>query len=401
MSFTLWQTLALAVLVLFLGRGLNSIVPFFRDFNIPEPVTGGFLASLVFGVLYAIFGLEITFYLDTRNSLLLVFYSTIGLSSQFSTLRAGGVPLVILLIAASIFLFVQNGVGVGVSELTGINPLYGVIGGSITLTGGHGTALAWATILENQFGLKNAAEVGAACATFGLILGGLVGGPVARKLIERHQLTPTCNEHITIGSRYGEEHEPIDSNGILRNLLMIASVIVGGTELTELFQSWGFFLPTYVTCLFLGLMLANSIPYLFKNMTEPADCKSLALISDISLGLFLAMSLMSMRLWELIDLALPMLIILVVQVAVLSAFGYFLLFKILGKTYDSAVMCAGYLGMALGATPNAIANMTAVTKHYGPSPKAFLVVPLVGAFFIDLTNSIVIQMFLSWIGNAA
>ena len=398
MAFTLWQTLVIAILVLFLGRGLNMAVPFFRNFNIPEPVTGGFLASLIFGLLYVVFGFEAIFFLDGRNNLLLVFYSTIGLSSQFSTLRAGGVPLIILLASASFFLLVQNSVGVGVAELTGIDPLYGVVGGSITLTGGHGTAFAWATILEGKFGLKNAAEVGAACATFGLILGGLVGGPVARKLIEKNVLKPSSNQHITIGSRFGEEHEPIDSHGVLRNLLMIAAVIVGGTELTKLFESWGFFLPTYVTCLFLGLILANTVPYIFKGMTSPADCKSLALISDISLGLFLSMSLMSMRLWELIDLALPMLLILALQVTVLVVFSYFLLFRLLGSDYDSAVMSSGYMGMALGATPNAIANMTAVTKHYGPSPKAFLVVPLVGAFFIDIVNSVVIQLFLNWVG---
>ncbi|CAM3535472.1 sodium/glutamate symporter [Parendozoicomonas haliclonae] len=398
MSFTLWQTLALAILVLFLGRGLNTVVPFFRDFNIPEPVTGGFLASLIFGAIYLIFGIEVDFYLDTRNSLLLVFYSTIGLSSQFSTLRAGGLPLIILLTAASLFLLVQNGVGVGVAELTGINPIYGVIGGSVTLSGGHGTAFAWAPIIAEQYGLKNAAEAGAACATFGLILGGLVGGPVARKLIARDGLKPNSSEHITIGSRYGEEHEPIDADGIFRNLLMIAVVITAGYELTEVFEEWGFFLPTYVTCLFLGIVLSNTVPYVFKGMTDPADCKSLALISDISLGLFLSMSLMSMQLWSLIDLALPILLILACQIVVLVVFSYFILFPVLGRDYDSAVMCSGYMGMALGATPNAIANMTAVTKHYGPSAKAFLVVPLVGAFFIDIANSLVIQMFLSWVG---
>ncbi len=397
MSFTLWQTLALAVLVLFLGRGLNTIVPFFRDFNIPEPVTGGFLASLVFGFVYIAFGVEITFYLDTRNSLLLVFYSTIGLSSRFSTLRAGGVPLLVLLTIASLFLMVQNGVGISVAKFMGISPIYGIVGGSVTLSGGHGTAFAWAPILVEQYGLSNAGEVGAACATFGLILGGLVGGPVARRLIERDGLKPRSSEHITIGSRYGEEHEPIDSDGILRNLLMIAVVITGGIELTKVFEYLDFFLPTYVTCLFLGILLSNSLPYFFKSMTKPADCKSLALISDISLGLFLAMSLMSMQLWSLIDLALPILLILVFQVLVLVLFCYLVLYPVLGRDYDSAVMCAGYMGMALGATPNAIANMTAVTKHYGPSAKAFLVVPLVGAFFIDIANSVVIQLFLRWV----
>ena len=397
MAFTSWQTLVLAILVLFLGRGLNRVVPLFREFNIPEPVTGGFLASLVFGLIYLIFDVEISFFMGDRDSLLLVFFTTIGLSSRFSTLKEGGISLLILLVVASIFLIVQNGVGVGVASLTGINPVLGVIGGSVSLSGGHGTAIAWAPIIAEKYGLANAAEAGAACATFGLILGGLVGGPVARYLIDRDKLQPSTSEHITVGARYGEEHEQIDAQAILKNLLMIAVSIAAGIEVREFLADIGLFLPTYVVCLFMGIILANTLPLAFRKMTDPSDCKSLALVSDLSLGLFLAMSLMSMQLWTLVDLALPILILLVAQVVVLVLLCYFLLYPLLGRDYDSAVMCSGYMGLALGATPNAIANMTAVTKHYGPSSKAFIVVPLVGAFFIDIVNAVVIQLFLGWV----
>ncbi len=397
MVFTSWQTLAVAIVVLFMGKGLNRTVPMFREFNIPEPVTGGFLASLVFGGIYFLFDVQVSFFLEERDSLLLVFFTTIGLSSRFAILKEGGASLLILLAVASLFLVIQNGLGVIVATTTDIHPAFGVIGGSISMSGGHGTAIAWAPVIEKQFGLQNAIEAGAACATFGLILGGLVGGPVARLLIARNNLTPASHEHITIGARYGEEHEQIDSESILKNLLMIAVAIAVGIEVTGLLADAGLFLPTYITCLFTGMLLANLLPHLFKEMTDPSDCRSLALLSELSLGLFLAMSLMSMQLWTLVELALPILGMLLAQVVVMVTFCYLLLFPMLGKNYDSAVMCAGYMGMALGATPNAIANMTAVTKHYGPSSKAFIVVPLVGAFFVDIVNAVVIQLFLGWI----
>ncbi|MCL6270230.1 sodium/glutamate symporter [Sansalvadorimonas sp. 2012CJ34-2] len=398
MALTFWQTLVLAILVLFLGRGLNRIVPVFREFNIPEPVSGGFLASLVFGLIYFVFDVQVSFYMAERDNFLLVFFTTIGLSSRFSTLKEGGSSLMVLLVIACTFLVIQNGVGVSLAYLCGINPVLGIIGGSITMSGGHGTAIAWAPVITDKYGLANAAEAGAACATFGLILGGLVGGPVARSLIARDKLKPLSSEHITVGARNGEEREQIDAPAVLTSLLMLAIAIAAGVELAAWVADIGFFLPTYATCLFIGVVLANGMPLIFKHMTKPADCKSLALISDLSLGLFLAISLMSMQLWTLVDLALPILVLLFAQVVVLVVFCYFLIYPLLGRDYDSAVMCSGYLGMALGATPNAIANMTAVTRHCGPSSKAFIVVPLVGVFFIDIANAVVIQLFLGWVG---
>ncbi|WP_062269880.1 sodium/glutamate symporter [Endozoicomonas arenosclerae] len=399
MLISSWETLIIAILVLFVGRFLNTRVAFFRHFNIPEPVTGGFLASLLFTAIFILTGLSIEFELTMRDNLMLVFFSTIGLSSRFSTLKEGGISLVILMVVASLFLFVQNGIGVTIANLTGVDPLIGVVGGSISLSGGHGTAIAWAPILAEQFNLPNATEIGAACATFGLILGGLAGGPLAQKLIEKYNLTPSGNEHITIGSRYGEEHELIDAEMMLETVLLFAIAIGAGLHVTVLLQKIGLFLPQYVTCLFTGILLTNVLPYFFKNMKCPSDSASLALVSDLSLGLFLSMSLMSMQLWTLVDLALPILLILISQVVVLALFTYWVIFRVLGKDYDAAVMSAGYMGMALGATPNAIANMTAVTKHFGPSGKAFIVVPLIGAFFIDITNAIVIQLFTGWYGG--
>lgn len=398
MTISSWETLIIAILVLFLGRFLNTHIPFFREFNIPEPVTGGFLASLVITAIYVISGLSIEFELTMRDNLMLIFFSTIGLASRFSTLKAGGISLVILLIVASLFLFVQNGVGVAVASLTGIDPIIGVVGGSISLSGGHGTAIAWAPILAEKYNLPNATEIGAACATFGLILGGLTGGPIAQKLIEKYKLSSKEDEHITIGQRYGEEHELIDAEMMLETVFLFALAIGTGLHVTVLLQKIGLFLPQYVTCLFTGILITNLLPLIKKDMKCPSDSSSLALVSDLSLGLFLSMSLMSMQLWTLVDLALPILLILAAQVIILGLFTYFVIFRLLGADYDAAVMSAGYVGMALGATPNAIANMTAVTKHFGPSGKAFIVVPLVGAFFIDISNAVIIQLFTGWFG---
>ena len=393
-----WETLIVAVLVLFLGRLINNKIHFFRQFNIPEPVTGGFLASLIFTFVYVFADLSIQFELTMRDNLMLIFFSTIGLSSRFSTLKEGGVGLVVLLLIASGFLMVQNGIGVSIASLTGVNPLIGVVGGSISMSGGHGTAIAWAPVLQNQFGLANATEIGAACATFGLILGGLVGGPVAQRLIEKHNLKSKTSEHITVGSRYGEEHEMVDAEVMLETVFWFALAIGLGLHMTAMFEELGLFLPTYVNCLFAGILLTNLGPMVSKRIQCPSDSASLALVSELSLGLFLSMSLMSMQLWTLLDLALPILLILTAQVIVLVLFSYFVIFRLMGADYDAAVMTSGYMGMALGATPNAIANMTAVTKQFGPSGKAFIVVPLVGAFFIDIANAIVIQLFTGWFG---
>ena len=396
MTISSWETLIIAILVLFLGRFLNTRIAFFRHFNIPEPVTGGFFASLLFTLIFISTGLSIEFELTMRDNLILIFFSTIGLSSRFSTLKEGGVALVILIVVASLFLFVQNGIGIAIAIITGVDPIIGVIGGSISLSGGHGTAIAWSPILAEQYGLLNATEIGAACATFGLILGGLAGGPMAQRLIEKYNLSPTGSQHITINNSYSEKHECINAEMMLETVLLFGIAIGVGLHVTTLLQQIGLFLPQYVTCLFTGVLLTNVLPLILKGMKCPSDSASLALISDLSLGLFLPMSLMSMQFWTLIDLALPIFLILAAQIIVLALFTYWVIFRVLGSDYDAAVISAGYMGMALGATPNAVANMTAVTKHFGPSGKAFIVVPLIGAFFIDITNAVVIQLFTSW-----
>jgi ESS family glutamate:Na+ symporter len=392
------QTIVLAILVLFLGKFLTSKIAFLRNYNIPEPVSGGLIGSIVFGLIYGIFDLQFDFALDVRDELLIVFFTTIGLSSRFSTLLKGGAQLAILLVLAVVYLAIQNGTGVLVAMLAGFDKLVGVIGGSVSLSGGHGTTIAWTPVFRDQYGIDFAGEIGIACATFGLILGGLLGGPLARFLIERHKLEPDSDAVQTVGIEHDHEMIPIDYDTMLRTTLVVFVAIGIGIHIDMGLDYLGVQLPTFVSCLFAGILVINLLPVLFPRLKvpKPEQSRPLALISDISLGLFLAISLMSLQLWTLADLGFAILLMLVAQVVVVMLWAGIVVFRAMGATYDAAVMSSGYVGLALGATPTAIANMTAVTKLYGPSPRAFIIVPLIGAFFIDLANAIVIQLYIAW-----
>ncbi len=390
------ETVIIAILVLFLGRYLNQKIAFFRHYSIPESVTGGVLASIVFSGIFLIFDLKVDFSLGQRDALLVVFFTCVGLSARFATLLQGGKALFILLIVAIVYLCIQNLTGIGSALATGLDIQTGVLGGSVSLSGGHGTAIAWAPTFSENFGITNAIEIGIACATFGLVLGGIAGGPLANYLIKRHNLTPNSKEQVSIGFAQDKD-EKITVSSAYSVLLVLCIAIGIGLYLHELSEYLGFKLPVFVPCLFGGILLTNTVPYLWKNIKWPTGTPTLALLSDFSLGLFLSMSLMSLQLWTLIDLAIPILFLLAAQVVVVIVFTVFVVFRVLGKSYDAAVMSAGYAGLALGATPTAIANMTAVTGKYGASPQAFIIIPLIGAFFIDIANAIVIQTFLNWL----
>ncbi len=392
------QTIIIAILVLFLGKYVTSKVAILREYNIPEPVSGGLIASIVFGVLYATLGLEFQFALELRDTLLIVFFTTIGLSSRFSTLVEGGIPLLILLAVAVAYLFLQNFTGLAVAGVTGLPSEIGIIGGSVSLSGGHGTTIAWAPRFVGEYGIANALEIGIACATFGLILGGVIGGPIAKFLVTRHDLTPSDDPALTVGVPHERDETPIDYQHML-NVILAISVSIGiGLAMNAVLVGWGLSLPTFVTCLFAGILVTNLTPLVLRRLHWPERSHSLALMADLSLGLFLSMSLMSLQLWTLAGLGGPILLLLFAQVAVVTLFVIFVVFRLMGGDYDAAVISAGYAGLALGATPTAIANMTAVTERFGASAKAFVVVPLVGAFFIDIANALIIQFLLDVVG---
>ncbi len=391
------QTLIIAILVLFIGKKLNKEISFLREYNIPEPVTGGVLASVVFGAYYFITHQEVIFSLGDRDLLLIVFFTCIGLSAKIRNLIEGGKALGILLVCAVAYLFVQNFTGIAVSKIMGLDSVIGLIGGSVSLSGGHGTTIAWSETFIRDYGITNASEIGIACATFGLIFGGMIGGPIAKFLIKRYKLQPSSQEEPSVGIKHETISLNVDYFGVLNSFLVIAIAMGLGISIDALVSSLGIKLPMFVSCLFAGIILNNTIPYIFKNIRWPTNTPSLALISDLSLGLFLAMSLMSLQLWTLAGLGGPILIILGFQVLVIVLFVIFIVFRVMGKDYDAAVMSAGYAGLGLGATPTAIANMTAVTKKFGASPKAFLVVPLIGAFFVDISNAFIIKFLLDLI----
>lgn len=394
MEFDSRQTVIIAIVVLLIGKMLKNKITFFEKYNIPEPVIGGILASIIFSSFYFVNDTVISFSLGQRDVLLVVFFTCVGLSAKLSTLMKGGKSLIILLVIAVIFLIFQNIVGISITHLTGLPEKVGVLGGSVSLSGGHGTAIAWAPIFVEKYGITNAVEIGIACATFGLVLGGISGGPIFNYLAKKHNLQANQAQSITVGHQQKEQTKiTVDT---AYNVLLAVCIAIGiGLSLHELSTELGFKLPVFVPCLFGGIILTNTIPYLWKSVPWSSGKPTLTLLSDFSLGLFLAMSLMSLQLWTLIELAVPILFLLVAQVLLAALFAIFIVFRALGKNYDAAVMAAGYVGLGLGATPTAVANMTAVTQKCGPSTQAFIVVPLIGAFFIDVANAIIIQFFLS------
>ncbi len=390
------QTIIMGILVLFLGKYLNRKIGFLRQFNIPEPVTGGIVGSVCFGIFYLLFDVSIMFSDHSRDILLVVFFTAIGLSTNFRSIIKGGRVLFLFAGLAVIFLFIQNVAGILMALLFGENPNTGVLAGSAALQGGHGNIVAWAPILATEYGVIGGMEIGMTMATFGLILGGILGGPVAKYLIQKHDLKPSENPEITIGKKQGETLA-IDYDSMLKVILMIAVSIGMGIHLNKLAAHLGFALPLFVTCMLSGVVLANLVPLVVPKMKCPTNSPTLAIVSDLSLGLFLAMAMMGLKFWGIGSQALFILVSLSVQVVLILLFSVLVLFRVLGRNYDSVVITAGYLGSALGATPTAMANMAAVTQRFGASPLAFIVIPIVAAFIAQASNSVVIQAVLNFI----
>ncbi|WP_336953887.1 MULTISPECIES: sodium/glutamate symporter [unclassified Acinetobacter] len=396
-------TLMLAVLVLYTGRILNKYIPFLTKYNIPEPVAGGLVGAIIFYIIHQFMGYTISINKPMQDTFMLMFFASIGLSANFVKLKEGGKPLVIFLIAISIFVLVQNGVGMAVAKMVGLDPLMGVIAGSIALIGGLGTAGAWGPIFESKYAVEGALPMGIASATFGMVVGGLMGGPLARYLIRKHQLASPLNTEVRqdnksaplTDSEYAFEAPQkvrlITADNAIITLGMFAFALAFAEIMKNLTLGTAFELPTFVWALGGGILLRNVIETGFK---QPIFDRSIDVFGNTALALFLAMALVSLKLWQLADLAVPMIILLIAQSITMWLFAVYISFRVMGKNYDSAVLASGLCGFGMGATPNAIANMQAITNMYGPSHKAFLIVPLVGAFFIDLVNVVVIQSIL-------
>ncbi|EIG26291.1 sodium/glutamate symporter [Haemophilus paraphrohaemolyticus] len=397
-----YHTLIAATLVLLLGRLLVKKIQFLQDFNIPEAVAGGLIAAAIIFALYQWFGLSFQFEKSLQSAFMLVFFSSVGLSADFSRLKQGGFPLVIFLAVVGVLILVQNGVGVGLASLLGLDPKIGLITGSITLTGGHGTGAAWAKVFADKYGLQGVMEMAMASATFGLVAGGLIGGPVARRLVNRLKRDKKVSSKRieTTDDQYdGETFEEKDhvrfitASSTIETMALFSACLAFSSVMAAQFADLG--LPQFVWALGFGVLLRNILTKVFKfDMFD----RAIDVFGNASLSLFLAMALMSIKLWELAGLAGPMLIILIIQTIVMILYGYFVTFRIMGKDYDAAILTAGHCGFGLGATPTAVANMQSVTQTFGPSHKAFLIVPLVGAFFVDIINLFAITWFINMLG---
>ena len=404
-----YYTLIVATLVLLVGRLMVDRIKFLQDFNIPEPVAGGLLAAVIIYILHVSTGVSFAFDKGLQDSFMLIFFSSIGLSADFSRLKAGGIGLVLFLLVVSAFIVVQNVVGVGLAGALGLDPIIGLVTGSITLTGGHGTAGAWGKVLEEQHHIVGATDLGMASATFGLVLGGLIGGPVARKLVNKMGMKPSAKAaqaHDTADSaiddvfEHAHQRRLITANAAVETMALFAaclafSALMTTPEVKSFLPSW-FTLPQFVWALLFGVLLRNFLTSAFKvNMFD----RAIDVFGNASLSIFLGIALLNLKLWQLLDLALPMLIILAVQTAIMALYAYFVTYRFMGKDYDAAVLAAGHCGFGLGATPTAVANMQSVTERFGPSHKAFLIVPMVGAFFIDFVNAFILTGFVNFLGK--
>ncbi|QLG87333.1 sodium/glutamate symporter [Chitinibacter bivalviorum] len=389
-----YGTLVAASLVLLFGRVLVDKTAPLKAFTIPEPVAGGLVVALMMLFAQQVAGVSVKFDTSIQTPLMLAFFATIGLSANLASLRAGGNIMIKFLFVVLGLLLMQNVIGISLAKLLGLENHLGLLAGSITLSGGHGTGAAWSKVFSEQFGIAGATELAMACATFGLVLGGLIGGPVAKILLKKVAAPGAEHNQDQAPSMFEEPQATrlITVNSFIESLALIVLSLAGGHMLAETLAGTMFELPTFVCVLFNGVLLRNVLSVL--GWYEVFD-REISVLGNVSLALFLAMALMSLRLWELANLALPMLLILVVQATAMAAYAIFVTFRVMGKNYDAVVLAAGHCGFGLGATPTAIANMQAVTHRFGPSHLAFIVVPMVGAFFIDIANAIVIKLFMA------
>ena len=385
------ETVGFAIILLLLGRWIKKKVNFFEKFFIPAPVIGGTLFSIILLIGHQTETFTFTFNDDIKNLLMIAFFTTVGFSASLKILKKGGVGVALFLLAAVILVIIQDIVGPVLAKALGINPLLGLAAGSIPLTGGHGTSGAFGPYLED-LGATGATVVAVASATYGLIAGCLIGGPIGRRLMIKNNLKPTENKAGVDDSILGSTTEVTEER--LFSAVVYIGIAMGiGATITLILGNHGIKFPAYL----MGMVVAAIIRNILDFNQKQLPFTEIGIVGNISLSLFLSMALMSMKLWQLIDLAVPLIVILLVQTLVMGLFAYFVTFNIMGRDYDAAVMSTGHCGFGLGATPNAMANMETFTTANGPSVKAFFIIPIVGSLFIDFINAGVIQAFATWI----
>ena len=411
------QSAGVGALALLVGMGLTRKVAFLQKFCVPSPVSGGIIFSLITLVLYGFCDVEVSFDGTLKDVFMLAFFTSVGFQSDLKVLKRGGKLLVIMLILLLFIIAMQNIMPMGITRLMGVDPLIGMAAGSISMTGGHGTAGGFASILEGM-GLEGAGTVGMAAATFGLIAGSMLGGPLAERIIRTkltHEQMQPQDEEIdpAMAGIESDEASPagrtkrVSTNEqefqqYARATYCILLVMGGGTLLSWLFEKTGVTFPTYFGALILAAVVRNTLGFInykedgkWEKAEKLLDMERIISVGNICLSMFLGMAMISLKLWELQSLALPLIVILVSQVLLMALFAFFVAFPLLGRNYDAAVLCAGMCGFGLGATPNAMANMSAVCYKYRYTVKPFLIIPIIGAMFADLINTGMITLFLN------
>ncbi|MGL0820070.1 sodium/glutamate symporter [Vibrio vulnificus] len=398
------ESFLVAISVLFLGHFINAKLPILRKFNIPEPIVGGLIVACIITILH-FRCIDLEFNLPLQNTFMLMFFSTVGLAANYTQLLKGGAKVFLFLAVASVYIVIQNGVGVSLASMLGLDPLMGLIAGSITLSGGHGTGAAWSQTFADNYGMSNTLEIAMASATFGLIIGGLIGSPVAQRLVDKHNVESEYGRGSKTHEKFPElvtyneyEEDKVTAKKVIEKLFFLIICVTGAKYVEQWVSTYEIkwlMIPDFVYALFIGVIITN---FLEVTKIRKLDAETVDMLGTVSLSLFLAMALMSLKLWNIFDLAIPFLVILAVQSVVLALFTYYVTFKVMGSNYDAAVIAGGHCGFGLGATPTAVMNMGSIVNRFGPSPQAFMVVPIVGAFFIDIVNLIVLQGFISFMG---
>ncbi|MBM7070770.1 sodium/glutamate symporter [Shewanella sp. 202IG2-18] len=380
---------AVVLLCLIVGQTLNSKVSFLDKYNIPSAITGGIVAASIITILH-FFNFNISMDVPLQETFMLMFFASVGLNANFHKILSGGKSIGLFLLLTTVFLILQDGVGVGLAKLLNLDPIYGLVAGSITLSGGHGTAVAWADVFQDRYGIDTL-ELGLAAATFGLVAGGLIGGPLAHKRISSFNLQP---KDLELEDDIETSKNEVSPTSTLYSVFLLFLCVISATYLKDAVEAldidW-LNLPKFVFALFSGIIITSLLELKPKYRFSE---HSMDFVAEISLSLFLSMALVNLQLWKVFNLALPLLIILAVQTVIMAIFAYWITFKVMGSDYDAAVILGGQCGFGLGSTPTAVTIMNSVVSHHGISKKAFLVIPIAGAFFNDLINLFVIEGYL-------
>lgn len=404
-SLEMYQTAGIGVIALLLGMLFTRTIPFLKKFCIPSPVSGGLLISLLTLACYNLFGVEFSFDGTIKDICMMVFFTSVGFQSDMGALKRGGRPLVVMIVLVAVLIVIQNLVSLGAARWMGIDPLVGMAAGSIPMCGGHGTAGGFSPVLE-QMGLQGASSVTLACATFGLVAGSMIGGPLAEMLIRKHGLAEESHSDDVVTVLEGSEASPESREmrqqsgeesfrGYTKAVYLLVLAMAVGMALSRLLALTGITFPTYFGSLIAACVIRN-VTKAVPGKDIPAMDKIVSL-GDICLSLFLGIAMATLKLWELASLVLPLCAILLAQVLFMVLFARFVAFRALGKDYDAAVLVSGLCGFGLGATPNAMANMSAVCFKYRYAVNPFIIVPIIGAMFVDIINTTVITVFLNLI----